>query len=82
MLVGLDLNDFALVIQTSLQREVLQTCSSNRVVCIDATHGTNGYDFKLISMLVVDEFGEGFPRQTFVTDFFFTFKTTMWQYKS
>ena len=58
---GLDLNDFALVIQTSLQREVLQTCGSNRVVGIDATHGTNGFDFKLISVLVVDEFEEGFP---------------------
>ena len=32
-----------------------------RVVCVDATHGTNGYDFLLISVLVIDEFGEGFP---------------------
>ncbi len=31
------------------------------MVCIDSTHGTNGYDFKLISIVVVDEFGEGFP---------------------
>ena len=53
--------DFALVIQTPLQTEVVQNCGSNKVVCLDATHGTNGYDFKLISVLVVDEFGEGFP---------------------
>ena len=61
ILAGLDINDFALVIQTPLQTEVLQNCGSNKVVCLDATHGTNGYDFKLISVLVVDEFGEGFP---------------------
>ena len=28
---------------------------------MDATHGTNGYDFVLISVLVIDEFDEGFP---------------------
>ena len=32
-----------------------------KVVCVDATHGTNAYDFKLITLLVVDEYGEGFP---------------------
>ena len=30
-------------------------------VCIDSTHGTNIYDFKLVTMLVVDEYGEGIP---------------------
>ena len=29
-------------------------------VCTDATHGTNMYDFNLITVLVVDEFGEEF----------------------
>ncbi|KAH1022031.1 hypothetical protein HUJ04_011500 [Dendroctonus ponderosae] len=28
---------------------------------MDATHGTNPYDFKLITILVLDDFGEGFP---------------------
>ena len=28
---------------------------------MDETHGTNGYDFVLISVLVIDEFDEGFP---------------------
>ena len=36
---GLDINDFALVIQTLLQTD-----------CLDATHATNRYDFKLISV--------------------------------
>ena len=31
------------------------------VLCVDATHGTNAYDFKLVTLLVVDECGEGFP---------------------
>ena len=30
-------------------------------VCCDATHGTTGYEFKLSSLLVVDEFAEGVP---------------------
>lgn len=32
-----------------------------KLVCADATHGTNSYNFQLISVLVIDEFGEGFP---------------------
>ena len=32
-----------------------------KVVCVDATIGTNAYEFKLITLLVVDEYGEGFP---------------------
>jgi hypothetical protein len=57
-IVGLGENDFALVIQTPLYR---QKCGNNKVICVDATHGTTAYDFLLISLIVVDEFGEGFP---------------------
>ena len=53
--------DFVIALQTPLQREMLKQFASNRVVCIDATHGTNAYDFELITVLVVDEYGEGFP---------------------
>ena len=28
---------------------------------MDGTHGTNGYDFMLITVIVIDEYGEGFP---------------------
>ena len=31
------------------------------MVCVDATQGTNAYEFKLITLLVVDEHEEGFP---------------------
>ena len=34
---------------------------SNDTVCIDSTHGTNMYDFNLITFVVVDEYGEGVP---------------------
>ena len=58
---GLGEYDFALVIQTPLQSEMLMSCGHNKIVCVDATHGTNGYNFLLITVLVMDEFGEGFP---------------------
>ena len=35
--------------------------AEGKVVCVDVTQGTNAYEFKLITLLVVDEHGEGFP---------------------
>ena len=55
------LEDFLLVLQTPLQQDMLKKFSQDRVVCVDGTHGTNGYNFVLITLLVVDEYGEGFP---------------------
>ena len=49
--------DFILVIQTPLQREMLIKFGTS-VICMD---GTNSYDFNLITVVVVDEFGEGCP---------------------
>ena len=37
-----------------------QKFASNRI-CVDATHGTTGYDFLLTMLVVLDEFGEGLP---------------------
>lgn len=54
-------NDFVLTIQTPLQADMLKKFGPDKVICIDATHGTNGYDFSLITVIVVDEFGEGYP---------------------
>ena len=56
---NLDDEDFALVLQTPTQTEMLK--EFGKIICIDSTHGTNGYDFNLITILVIDEFGEGFP---------------------
>ena len=51
-------DSFILVIQTKFQMELFTTFS-DCVVCIDSTHNTNAYRFKLITLLVPDEFGEG-----------------------
>ena len=58
---GLKKDDFLIVLQTPIQAEMLKRFGEHKVVCVDATHGTNAYDFKLITLLVVDEYGEGFP---------------------
>ena len=33
----------------------------HKLICMDSTHGTNLYDFMLISILVIDDHGEGLP---------------------
>lgn len=55
---SLSREDFILVIQTSLQRDLMNKFGNN-IVCMDDTHGTNSYDFSLITVLVIGEFGEG-----------------------
>ena len=52
--------DFLLAFQTKFQSDVLKEYG-NSVVCMDATHGTNMYDFQLITLLVIDAHGEGIP---------------------
>jgi len=32
---------------------------AHKVMCVDATHGTNAYRFKLITVMVADDYGEG-----------------------
>ncbi|XP_050300050.1 uncharacterized protein LOC126738662 isoform X2 [Anthonomus grandis grandis] len=53
--------DFLLGLMTNCQGEMLKKFGIGGIICMDATHGTNPYDFKLVSILVVDDFGEGFP---------------------
>ena len=53
-------DDFMIVVQTTLQKHMMDLYSS-KGICTDATHGTTGYDFKLISYLVVDDLDKGFP---------------------
>ena len=57
---GLKREDLLIVLQTPVQAEVLKKIGG-KVVCVDATQGTNAYEFKQITLLVVDEHGEGFP---------------------
>jgi hypothetical protein len=53
-------DDFLVAIQTSFQADMLTKFGGN-AVCMDSTHGTNSYDFFLITLLVLDELGEGIP---------------------
>lgn len=59
---GYDLpnEDIVLVIQSPFQKSMLEKFGASGVCC-DSTHGTNGYDFLLTTLLVIDEYGEGFP---------------------
>ena len=58
---GSDFNkeDFLLVLQTPSQAEIFR--ANARTLCVDATHGITGYGFYLLTIMVVDEHGKGFP---------------------
>ena len=54
-------DDFLLCLQTPFQGSMMKKFGHNRIICIDSTHGTNIYHFLLVTILIVDEYGEGFP---------------------
>ena len=58
--VGMKSNDFLLGLQTEFQKEMFIKYAK-KLVCVDATHGTNAYDFQLITVLVIDDYDEGIP---------------------
>ena len=62
--LGMEEQEFFLVIQSQHQRQLYRQYAS-RIVCVDSTHGTNAYDYKLITMMVCDDWGQG-KRLTFV----------------
>lgn len=53
-------NIFFLSFMFSEQIKMFGKFGSDRI-CIDATHGLTGYDFELVTLMVLDEFEEGFP---------------------
>jgi hypothetical protein len=57
---GIETSDFMLAIQTKFQCNMMKQFAP-ALVCLDATHGTNHYDFKLITVIVLDDHGEGIP---------------------
>lgn len=60
---NLDNENFILVISTNFQLQMFQHfgSSSNSKICIDSTYRTNKYGLQLTTIVVVDEFGNGFP---------------------
>ena len=59
--------DFAIGLQTVFPRDMLLKFGSE-VVCMDSTHGTNVYDFYLVTILVLDDYGEGVPVAWLITN--------------
>ena len=55
---ALQTDSFVLVIQTQFQMELYQKYAST-ILCIDSTNGINQYRFKLISVVVPDDYGKG-----------------------
>lgn len=51
---------FTLIISTTFQQEMLLKFGS-KAICIDSTHNTNEYELHLTTIVVIDEFGNGFP---------------------
>ena len=53
----LNKNDFVMVLQTPYQAHVMKEFGNN-IVCIDSIFKTTGYEFTLITVTVIDEFGQ------------------------
>uniref|UniRef100_A0A1X7V4U4 MULE transposase domain-containing protein n=1 Tax=Amphimedon queenslandica TaxID=400682 RepID=A0A1X7V4U4_AMPQE len=49
-----------LAMRTEFQRDAMKI-GNGKEVCTDATHGTNVYNFLLITVMVIDNSGEGIP---------------------
>lgn len=43
------------------QKYMLQKFRQEKVIYLDRTHGLNAYDFELVTLMVIDDFGSGFP---------------------
>jgi len=71
--------DFCLILMNRSQLLMLKKFGSN-IISIDSTHGLNPYDFELTTLMVVDEYGEGFPvalmfsnrKDTLINEVFFS----------
>lgn len=53
-------DDLFLIIATNLQLQMLKRFGVEKI-CVDSTHGTTEYDVYLTTVVVVDEYGNGFP---------------------
>ncbi|XP_064632844.1 uncharacterized protein LOC135491114 [Lineus longissimus] len=48
-------------------REQLKMMNNREILCVDATHGTNQYQYGLLNLIVPDEFGIGYPVAHLIT---------------
>ncbi|KAJ8963968.1 hypothetical protein NQ314_005227 [Rhamnusium bicolor] len=63
----LEENDFCLIIMSQYQQHMLVKYGNN-IIAVDGTYGLNNYDFKLTTLMVVDNFNEGFPGEFMFTN--------------
>lgn len=56
----LEETDFNLIIMTRYMKTMILEFGTDKI-CIDGTHGTNGYDIQLFTLLIIDEFSNGCP---------------------
>lgn len=52
-------DDFCLIIMNTFQKQMIKKFPFT--ITIDSTHGLNGYDFEMTTIMVLDEFHHGFP---------------------
>ena len=60
----LKIDSFFLVVMTEFQSTLFKDFSS--LACVDSTHKTNQYGYKLVTLLVVDEFRKGIATLCFM----------------
>ncbi|XP_065214418.1 uncharacterized protein LOC135841407 [Planococcus citri] len=53
-------DDFVLIYMNQKQKEKLQKFGNN-VICMDGTHGLNKYGFILHTLMILDDYDEGYP---------------------
>ena len=58
--IDLKNNIFAFGLQTKEQLKMFEK-QAHKIVCIDATHKRNNYKFRLVNLVVPDEFNKGYP---------------------
>lgn len=52
--------DFPLILMTTFQAQQIVKFGSD-IICIDGNHGTNSYEIQLYTLMIIDEFGLGYP---------------------
>lgn len=51
--------DFCLIVMNSFQKQMLKQFPT--LITVDSTHGLNGYEFEMTTIMVIDEYHHGFP---------------------
>lgn len=58
---------FMIGIQTDFQAQCMNK-NGRKLICVDSTHGTNQYGFLLVTLLTIDDCGQGVPVAWFISN--------------